>query len=301
LPYKKGNVIVKAKNKIAHFDMKYHKVRKLSPKRFKRLTGVKKTTFQLMVELVRNEEKKKKKPGRRCSLRVEDQVLMTLQYLREYRTQYHIGTDWEVSESTVCRIIQKVENILIRSRVFSLPGKKELRQKGTEEKVVVMDVTESPIEKPKQNQKSFYSGKQGEHTLKTQLIIDLKTLKIICVASGKGRVHDFKLFKKSGVKIEDSIKILADKGYQGIAKIHGLSETPIKRKKGKKLTKEEKQYNRLLNRRRVVVEHVNRRIKIFRILSSRYRNRHRRFGLRANLIAGLYNYELEVKNVEVNV
>jgi hypothetical protein len=282
-------------NKITHRNMEYRKARKLSANRFKRLTGVQKTTFKRMVELVKNEEKKKKKPGRPCKLRIEDQVLMTLQYLREYRVQYHIGTDWGVSESTVCRIIQKVENILIRSRVFSLPGKKELRQKETEERVVVMDVTESPIEKPKESQKSFYSGKQGEHTLKTQLIVDVKSLKIICLASGKGRVHDFKLFKKSGVKIGDYIKVIADKGYQGIAKIHGLSETPIKKKKGKKLTKEEKQYNRLLNRLRVVVEHVNRRLKIFRILSSTYRNRHRRFGLRANLIAGIYNYELEVK------
>lgn len=251
-----------------------------------------------MVELVKNEEKKKKKVGCPCKLRIEEQVLMTLQYLREYRTQYHIGTDWGVSESTVCRTTQKIENILIRSRVFNLPGKKELRQKETEEKVVVMDVTESPIEKPKESQKSYYSGKQGEHTLKTQLIIDLKTLKIICLASGKGRVHDFKLFKNSGVKVGDLIKIIADKGYQGIAKIHELSETPIKRKKGKKLTKEEKKYNRLLNRLRVVVEHVNRRLKIFRILSSTYRNRHRRFGLRANLIAGIYNYELEIKELE---
>ncbi|MFN9173046.1 MAG: IS5 family transposase [Synechocystis sp.] len=278
--------------------MKYCQARKLSANRFKRLTGVQKTTFKQMVELVKNEEKKKKKVGCPCKLRIEEQVLMTLQYLREYRTQYHIGTDWGVSESTVCRTTQKIENILIRSRVFNLPGKKELRQKETEEKVVVMDVTESPIEKPKESQKSYYSGKQGEHTLKTQLIIDLKTLKIICLASGKGRVHDFKLFKNSGVKVGDLIKIIADKGYQGIAKIHELSETPIKRKKGKKLTKEEKKYNRLLNRLRVVVEHVNRRLKIFRILSSTYRNRHRRFGLRANLIAGIYNYELEIKELE---
>jgi hypothetical protein len=85
---------------------------------------------------------------------------MALQYLREYRTQYHIGTDWGVSESTVCRTTQKIENSLIRSGVFSLPGKKELRQKGTEEKVVAIDVTESPIEKPKENQKNYYSGKQ---------------------------------------------------------------------------------------------------------------------------------------------
>ena len=131
------------------------------------------------------------------------------------------------------RIIQKVDNILIRSRAFSFPGKKELLQKETEEKVVVMDVTEIPIEKPKKKQKSVYSGKQGEHTLKTQLIIDLKTLKVICLASGKGRVHDFNLFKKSGVKIEDSIKIVADKGCQGIVKIHGLSETPILKKRVK--------------------------------------------------------------------
>ena len=294
-------VKVEAKITYRNLTMEYSKARKLSANRFKRLTGVQKRTFKQMVELVKNEEKKKKKPGCPCKLRIEDQVLMTLQYLREYRTQYHIGTDWGVSESTVCRITQKIENILIRSGVFSLPGKKELRQKEIEEKVVAMDVTESPIEKPKENQKNYYSGKQKEHTLKTQLIIDLKSKKIICLASGKGKVHDFKLFQNSGVRVGDLIKIIADKGYQGIAKIHKLSETPIKRKKGKKLSKEEKQYNRLLNRLRVVVEHVNRRLKIFRILSSSYRNRHRRFGLRANLIAGIYNYELETKELEAKV
>ena len=294
-------VKVEAKITYRNLTMEYSKARKLSANRFKRLTGVQKRTFKQMVELVKNEEKKKKKPGCPCKLRIEDQVLMTLQYLREYRTQYHIGTDWGVSESTVCRITQKIENILIRSGVFSLPGKKELRQKEIEEKVVAMDVTESPIEKPKENQKNYYSGKQKEHTLKTQIIIDLKSKKIICLASGKRRVHDFKLFQNSGVRVGDLIKIIADKGYQGIAKIHKLSETPIKRKKGKKLSKEEKQYNRLLNRLRVVVEHVNRRLKIFRILSSTYRNRHRRFGLRANLIAGIYNYELETKELEAKV
>jgi hypothetical protein len=213
--------------------MEYRKARKISANRFKRLTGVQKRTFKRMVELVRNEEKKKKKPGCPCKLRIEDQVLMTLQYLREYRTQYHIGTDWGVSESTVCRITQKIENILIRSGVFSLPGKKELRQKETEKRVVAMDVTESAIEKPKESQKNYYSGKQKEHTLKTQIIVDLKSLKIICLASGKGRVHDFQVFKNSGVKVGDLIKIIADKGYQGIAKIHELSETPIKKKRVK--------------------------------------------------------------------
>ena len=71
-----------------------------------------------------------------------------------------------------------------------------------------------------------------------------------------------------------------------------LSETPIKKKRGKKLTKEQKNYNRQLNQLRITIEHINRRLKIFKILSYPYRNRHRRFGLRTNLIAGFYNYEL---------
>ena len=116
--------------------------------------------------------------------------------------------------------------------------------------------------------------------------------KILCLVNGKGRTHDFKLFKNSGVKFGSLIKLIADKGYQGIATIHKLSETPIKKKKGKKLTKEEKKYNRQLNRLRITVEHINRRLKIFKILSYPYRNRGKRFGLRANLIAGIYNYEL---------
>ncbi len=91
------------------------------------------------------------------------------------------------------------------------------------------------------------------------------------------------------------LKVIGDKGYQGINKIHQLSETPIKKSKSKKLTGEQKKYNRELNRLRIVVEHVNRRLKVLKVLSNQYRNRHRRFGLRSNLIAGIYNLELERK------
>ena len=184
-----------------------------------------------------------------------------------------------------------LENILIKSRQFRLPGKKELWQTKTEQELLVMDVMESQIERPKKRQKQFYSGKQKEHTLKTQLVIQQKSGLIVCLVNGKGKTHDFKLFKNSGIKFGDLIKVIADKGYQGIAKIHQLSETPIKKKKGKKLTQEEKIYNRQLNRLRVTVEHINRRLKIFKILSYPYRNRGKRFGLRANLIAGIYNYD----------
>jgi len=86
--------------------------------------------------------------------------------------------------------------------------------------------------------------------------------------------------------------VKADKGYQGIKKIHQNSEIPHKKRKKTPLTKEEKSYNKKLNSERVVVEHVIRKLKIFKILSYPYRNRRRRFGLRINLIAGIYNYEL---------
>ena len=133
------------------------------------------------------------------------------------------------------------------------------------------------------------------HTIKTQIIVDKKTKLIICIQQGKGKEHDFTVFKKSKIKMANEIEILADKGYQGINKFHGNSKIPFKKTKKKKLSKEQKKFNKELNKERVVIEHINRQLKIFRILSSRYRNRRRKFGLRFNLIAGIYNYELKLQ------
>lgn len=89
--------------------------------------------------------------------------------------------------------------------------------------------------------------------------------------------------------------MLADSGYQGLDKLHGKSQTPKKKPRKGQLTKEEKRANRELSRRRIAVENVIRSLKIFRILAERYRNRRKRFRLRFNLIAGIYNYELGAK------
>ncbi len=105
-----------------------------------------------MVRLVKYSEKQKKKPGRPTNLIVEDQILLTLQYLREYRTYYHIGIDWKISESTACRIVLKIENILIKSRKFALPGKKKLLDFSLDEDLILIDVMESPIERPTKHQ-----------------------------------------------------------------------------------------------------------------------------------------------------
>jgi IS5 family transposase len=107
-------------------------------------------------------------------------------------------------------------------------------------------------------------------------------------------VHDFALYKRSKLEPHESLELLADSGYQGLSKLHEKSRTPRKKPRKAELSDEQKQSNRELASRRVVVEHVIRSLKIFRILAERYRNRRKRLSLRFNLIAGLHNYELSL-------
>ena len=95
----------------------------------------------------------------------------------------------------------------------------------------------------------------------------------------------------------DKIKCLGDKGYQGITKIHKLNQTPHKKPPKSKLSPLQKKENHKLASERIVIEHVYRHLKIFRILSQRYRNRKKRFSLRFNLIAAIYNYELYLRQI----
>ena len=123
-------------------------------------------------------------------------------------------------------------------------------------------------------------------------MVDKKSKKIICVAQSEGRKHDFRLFKESKTYIHDSIKAQVDTGYQGLQKKHLNTEIPKKRSKKNPLTKEDKMQNRKISSSRVLVENVIRCLKIFRVLAEKYRNRRKRYGLRLNLIAGIYNFQL---------
>ena len=140
-----------------------------------------------------------------------------------------------------------------------------------------------------------YSGKKKSHTQKAQVIVNQKTLEIIATAFCNGKKHDFKLFKENYSGIDKEIVCLADSGYQGLAKIHSNSETPSKKSKKHPLTTKQKEENRLLSSKRIFCEHVIGKLKIFRILKERYRNRRKRFGLRFNLISALYNLALTTK------
>lgn len=130
--------------------MTYEQIKKLKAREFKRLCGVKPQLFQEMTQILEQELPKPKQRGGQPKLGIEDQLLIALEYWREYRTYFHIAQSWGIHESTVCRIVHRVEDKLIKSRKFSLPGKKALASE-TEWSVVIVDVGESPIERPKKN------------------------------------------------------------------------------------------------------------------------------------------------------
>ena len=115
---------------------------------------------------------------------------------------------------------------------------------------------------------------------------------MICIFTGKGREHDFKLFKRSDLSIHQALELKADKGYQGIKHLYTNSQTPHRKPPKKDLPKEQKALNRKLTRERMAVEHVIAKLKVFRILQERYRNLRKCFGLRLSLIAGIYNYKI---------
>ncbi len=121
--------------------------------------------------------------------------------------------------------------------------------------------------------------------------MDKKTEIIICVQQARGKTHDFKLFKRSKLPLNKKKKIKLDSGYQGIEKIHQNSDLPKKSSKLKPLTKKEKKENLRLSRIRVKVEHVIGKIKVFRIMAERYRNRRKYHDLRMKLICGIINFE----------
>ena len=126
--------------------MFHRNIKNYAPEKFKRLTGVSPETFTLMTEtLVAG-----LRPfGRPPLLSVEDRLLMTLMYWREYRTYEHIGETYGVSEATVCRTVRQIESILIQDPRFHLPGKKVLRESETVFEIVLVDATECPCERPK--------------------------------------------------------------------------------------------------------------------------------------------------------
>jgi hypothetical protein len=132
--------------------MRYDQIKELDAEKFRRLTGIKNTTFEKMLSILAEaDQRKKSKGGRKNTLCLEDRLLMALEYIREYRTYFHISQSYGVSESSAYNSIKWIEDVLIKHPDFSLPGKKALLKSDIDYEVVLIDATETPIERPKKN------------------------------------------------------------------------------------------------------------------------------------------------------
>ena len=142
--------------------MKYENIKMCSEEEFRRITGVKRGTFGKMVEILeRAEVRRRSKGGPKPNLEIEEQLLATLEYLREYRTYLHIGASYGMSESQIFRIVKWVENTLAKDGTFALPGRKALLKSEVEYEVILIDDTESPIERAKKEKTKQEANKES--------------------------------------------------------------------------------------------------------------------------------------------
>jgi hypothetical protein len=149
---------------------KFASLSALKPAQFKRLTGVRRETFDVMVTILRKAEKAKRRRGGVTSkLCIEDRLLLALEYLREYRTYFHVGQNYGVSEGYAFKVHRWVENTLIKDKRFALPGRKALLKSDMVIEVALVDASESPIERPKKDKdvstQARRNGTRSRHSL----------------------------------------------------------------------------------------------------------------------------------------
>ncbi|CAA6810442.1 MAG: Putative transposase [uncultured Sulfurovum sp.] len=142
---------------------RYERLKKLKPEIFKRLTGVTSDTFKAMLaECELADKRKKSRGGKPNKLSISMQILLMLEYYREYRSMIHMAFDYEVSEATVSRTIKEIESVLLKSGKFSLPSKKALYEDdGIEIEYILIDATECPVERPKKSKDDAIVGKRS--------------------------------------------------------------------------------------------------------------------------------------------
>jgi hypothetical protein len=259
------------------------------PKCFQKVTGLSLKEFGGMVEKVRpaylKRESQKKSSGRRSGfVSLEDKLLCLMMYYRTYITHTFLGYLFGVHNANVCRLFKVIEPMV--AKVIHIKKDRTL----TQDKVmaILVDVTEISTQRPKKKQKSKYSGKKKRHTLKSELGMreDGKIIHLSKVHGG--RTHDFTIRKKGKPFSRESVKVV-DSGFQGLQKREQNVWLPFKGTKKKPLTKDQKSHNKALAQLRIKIENKIGEMKVFQILSQRYRNFQKRLHLRLNVIAGLVN------------
>lgn len=284
---------------------KVSKLRK-NPLYFRRLTGITAEKFDEIYEQLEplyqvfnrkrleNKNKNRKRrvgAGSQFSLPLEDRLLMLLIYYRTYSTHILLGFLFNIDDSSVCRNINPLQPIL--AKIFKIPEKK-IDMSEDEIMDLFFDGTEQQTNRPKKEQKRWYSGKKKRHTIKHQVAAakvkkkkNNEKTKIRIKAVSKsfyGKTHDKRMYEKSRTRSPDKTNKYGDSAYLGTVLI-----IPKKKPKGKELTKDQKEYNQIHSSMRVCVENGIGKMKIWQILMQRFRNRRRDHTLIFKNIAGLQN------------
>ena len=244
--------------------------------------------------------------GRHFKLDIKNRFLMLLVYYRLYITYTLAGFLFDLDQSNVCRDIQKIESLI--RKCVPIPQKtynitKRLKTLEEVEKyfpgfLAFTDCTEQQIPRPedKRKRKAYYSGKKKRHTIKNQLTVNNRGYIIHKVAYKKGRKHDYAIYKKNHpIVIPKQVVNVVDLGYLGVEKDfpEQLSELPYKKKRNQKeIQQEEKEYNKIHSKKRIIVEHTIGRLKKYRIMSDIFRNKLRKYNRISDIVAGLVNYRI---------
>jgi hypothetical protein len=280
------------------------------PETFRRLTGLTPSAFLTLLPQVERawddaQRRRRARPGRlrkpgagrKHALPVADRLLMLLIYYRTYVTHAFLGFLFAVDDATVCRNIRRLEPLL--AGIFRIPERRaEVREDEIRE--LFFDGTERPTRRPKRRRRRSYSGKKKRHTLKNQVVVvrkrkragrrkagqrEKRRQRVVAISpTSPGKVHDKKIYDRARVLAPPGVRATGDTGYQGTA-----LETPVKRKRGQRLTRRQRRGNARISRRRIAVEHGIGKPKIWRVASERYRNPIRRHTLIIKNVAGLHN------------
>jgi DDE superfamily endonuclease/Helix-turn-helix of DDE superfamily endonuclease len=246
--------------------------------------------------------------GRNSALDGRDQVLLTVVWLRVYPTHEVLGYLFGVSDSTVCRIIQRVLPLLEQAGrdTMRMPDPRRKRRRSlaellqdTPDLAVIIDSFEQKVQRPKnpEARDGFYSGKKKTHTLKNQVAVDEQTGAIVEISdSVPDPTADINLLDQSGLmkRLSAGVGGIGDLAYIGLDKLHphGLGASPRRKPRGKPRPPEDVAYNTAFSRRRILVEHTIGRLRHFQSLSQTDRQHRQHHSARVCAVAGLVNRQL---------
>ena len=242
--------------------------------------------------------------GRPFKIDLENRFLMILVYYRLYITYTLAGFLFDLDQSNICRDIQKIEGLIrscipIPQKIYNIT--KRLKTPEEVEKyfpgfLAFTDCTEQQIPRPvdKQRKKIFYSGKKKKHTVKNQIMVNNRGYIIHKIGYKKGRRHDYDVYKKNHPVIPKQVVNLVDLWYLDVETDfpEQLSALPYKKRYQEDISQEEKEYNKIHSKKRIVIEHTICRLKKYRIMRDVFRNKLRKYNKASDIVAGLINYRI---------